>query len=117
MQRVRLPSSHVGWTRLPGSWFRVRTLMCGEEFQVAPVADAVPRWLTAVAGDEPGPRRAVEVGVPGPGQVARVPEVQPPHQRADVAVRAVVLAHLPGDDRHLVNDRQYLAGPARLVGA
>src|SRR6202034_4445850 len=70
-----------------------------------------------VVGDQAGPAGTVEVGVPGPGQVAGVLGVQPGHQRVDVAVGAVVLADLSGDDRDLGDDRGDLAGPAGLVVA
>src|SRR5215467_15243476 len=82
-----------------------RLVLPGQEPQVLPVADPVSGRVTRVAGDEAGTRRAVEVGVPGPGQVARPLEVQPPHQRVEVGVGAVVLADLPGDDRRLGDDR------------
>src|SRR5215472_18869246 len=89
----------------------------GEGLQVRLDAGAVPGRGAVVVGDQAGARGAGEVGVPGPGQVADALRVHPAHQRVDVAVRAVVLAELPGDDRHLGGDRRHLAGPAGLAAA
>src|SRR5712675_200758 len=85
--------------------------------QVRPEAETVGRGVAAVAGDQPRARGAVEVGVPGPPQVAGRLGVQPAHQRPDVAGSAVVLADLAGDDRHLRDHRGHLVLPAGPVRA
>src|SRR5581483_10399332 len=70
-----------------------------------------------IVGYQAGTGGAVEVGVPGPGQVAGVLRVQPRGQRVDVASRAVVLADLPGHQGNLGDDRRDLRSPAGLVAA
>src|SRR6202012_3917130 len=67
-----------------------------------------------VIGDQAWAGRAVEVGVPGSGQVTGFLSVEVAHQRVDVAVGAVVLADFAGDEGNLGDHRRDLAGPARL---
>jgi len=56
---------------------------------------AVTGQRSAATGNQAGSGRAMEVGVPYPGQVTGLLRIQPGHQRGDVAAGRVVLAISP----------------------
>src|SRR5258707_9404154 len=108
-----LPGGGSAGSRRGGEdgWVRGRVLQGGL------IPRAIVGRAAVVAGDQPRAAPAVEVGVPGPGEVARALRVQPASQRSDVSGGAVVLTDLAGDDRDLGEHWGDLAGPARLGAA
>src|SRR5215475_6633384 len=73
--------------------------------------------VTVVVGYQARATPAVEVGVPGPGQVAGGLRVHPGRQAVDVRTGAVVLADLSGYERDLGDRRSEHLVPASLRAA
>src|SRR5215472_1124229 len=81
------------------------------------VSGAEGGGLAVVVGDQAGAAGAVEVGVPGPGEVAGVFGVHPLGERGDVFGGAVVLADFAGDEGDFGGDGGDLVVPAGLGAA